>query len=252
MNTMSKDFVGDIISQRDLISKEFCTTYEKRINEIKSKINRNIFHQIKLIFEDKNATTHSYGIDALQLIDRATKLNITCLELLEQLSFTESAILSRSIIELCSTAIAICQDDNIYNDFLTNKKFESTKTISVTKKIIPEVARIWGDLSRYLIHVNSIMYGAQKSITEDNIKIKTEFRLTSIEPIIPGEQVEVLFDHIELITCLIQYTITIIFFHKGTHNGFEGYFGSDNKSFYMGDNGDISFKKLYDKIYNSH
>lgn len=246
------DFVNDVFIEREKKSKEFYLANKPRINEIKAKINRNIFHLLKLTTENQIGDNIEHSFDGLQLIDRATKLNITCIELIEDIKFVEAGIISRSVIELCTTAIAVCKVKNQFEKFIKNKKFDSPKTVSLAKKYIPEIGRVWGDLSNYIIHINSEMHGAKRHFDKDGNHTMTHFHLSAIEINIPENLTDALFDHIELITYLILYTIEIIFYRKGTYHGIECFASHDKKYLIVGDSGHKSFKRLYEKIYNSH
>lgn len=240
--------INELLAQKESLSKDFCLSNEKRINEIKLKIEQNISFQIKLAIEDTRIISNPRFLDALQLIDRATKINITCIELVQNLNFIEPTILTRNILELCTTAIAISKDDSKYKDFLTNKRFKSSKTIGVAELYIPEIGIIWGELSNFLIHINSSIHGAEKTLSEDSKFIQTKYSSTALETGIPENLVEPLLDHLELIADLIQYSIAIIFFQKETYKGIEGYLISPN-GFLFGDTAEKKFKRLYKKIY---
>lgn len=244
------NYIEEIYEKRDKSSKEFCLTHVDRIYEIKCKINRVIFHQLKLIIEDENVRKLPPNLDGLQLIDRATNLSISCIKLIENTNFIEALILTRSIIELCTTAIAICKDEKMFANFLVNKKFESTKTISFANEYIPNISRVWGELSNYIIHINSPVHGTKKYTNEDNGYVMTSYRQTSIEAGIEENLIKPIFDHSELMIYIIQCTIEVIFFHKAKYNGIDCLVSSDKKNILLGDNGLSGYERLYNKIYN--
>lgn len=246
----SDDYLNDITTaaaDKQRLSDEFCQKHSKRLADIQGKVNRNIYHALKLI-EPRYTSEKKFSLDCLQLIDRAIKINSTCLDLIRQINFVEAAILSRSIIEFCTTSIAIHKDTKTFDKFTSNKKFNSTSTIQTARKYIPEIGKIWGDISNYIIHVNPTMHGTKKHLDDYGEHVMTEFHFTCLENNIP-EDTDAMFDHIELMTYLILFTIEIVCLYKIKYKDIDGYAYPDKKTLLMGDSGEVSFKRLYKKIY---
>ena len=242
------NFITEAAHARHKLAETFYQNNINRLNSIEAKINRNIYHLIRIV-EIINESEKKCPVDCFQLIDRAVKLNKTCLGLIKQLNFVEAAILSRSLIEFCTTSIAIYKNKKTLEEFSANEKFNSTQTISIAKKYIPEVGKIWGEISNFIIHVNPEMHGAKKHINDDGEHVMTQLSFTCLETIIP-EHSEALLDHTELMTYLILYTIEIICLYKVEYKGIGGYAYPNKKTVLLGDSGKESFQRLYNKIYN--
>lgn len=241
--------IDSATAEKEKNKLEFNLQYQERIIDIQRKINRNIFHLLNLL-EPEYGGTDQINSDSLQLIDRAIKLNANCLELVKRIDFVEATILTRSIIEFCSTAIALSKDAKIYNAFSSSKNFDSAKTISKAKEFIPELGKLWGEISNSIIHVNQKMHGVQKFVDAtggDRIELKI-FHVTCLESIVP-EDAEAILDHIELITYLILYTMEVVCFTKVEYRGIMVHAYPNKRTIVFGDTGQGSFAKLFTKIY---
>jgi len=98
----------------------------------------------------------------------------------------QSGILLRSVIEICATVVHLLVQPKILNDFLTDK-ITSSKSISVADKQIPLFGRLWGELSKRQIHINSIhsdWYPLREFKDKEEVPAKVTLGMISVSVLI--------------------------------------------------------------------
>ena len=106
--------------------------------------------------------------DAVALLAKADNILISAFSLASQRAYFETMILLRVALETASTAYAITDDANIYNEYSTKGyHFKSTTSIKYAKKAIRIIGEIYGAFSTAVIHQNRNFYGPTVDSDED-------------------------------------------------------------------------------------
>jgi len=241
--------VESLREERQKKAAQFLSDNEKRFNEIDGEIAQNLFHLAKLRLLTHSTLNSFADIESLTLIDRAIKLSFACTDFTRQLRFYESMVLSRSLIELCSTAIAIKKDTRQLIEF-QKRNYKSSQAIKVAKKYFPEIAPLWVDISKKMIHINAGMHGAKKSMVDDGVVIETTLTILDID-IPDAKGSEILLDYLHLMNYLIQTTIELLYFKRITYLDHEWFQYPDHKNIFSGEKGIDLFSMIFKKLQNA-
>jgi hypothetical protein len=133
-------------------------------------------------------------------------------------------------------------------DFLTGKNFESTRSLRIAKKHIPEIGELWGQISEHLVHVNPMSHGAAKEVKGDILS--TKFHFSIFENELPSaEHKEMYVAYNEMIQYLIQATIETVFFIRIEVNGVSAFRHPNNQHVFFGSDGYSNFTKRFKKLF---
>ena len=105
----------------------------------------------KSAHEEKNGLL----ITCSDLLRNSSNTIIASTQLLRNGFRLQSGILIRTVIEICATVVHLLVNPTALEKF-NSENFKSTYSITVADKHIPLFGKIWGMLSKFNIHINSV------------------------------------------------------------------------------------------------
>ena len=163
------------------IARSFDTAMLKAIEEV-SEVVGSVFTILAPQIIGRDLSNQSREPTCAGLLNTAAATFLGCVHLARGGYRLQYMTLSRSVVETLCTVMHMMVDAEAVRDFHAGS-LKSTKSVTISSKVLPVFGRIWGELSNQFVHINTMHSGLNrlsdyKIDDEDLLAINMNMKLT--------------------------------------------------------------------------
>jgi len=156
-NMTDKDIIlRQLVSTSDTIANKFDELYKDELDLLAQELATSYNILTKAMVEKENPLSDN-DFQSANLYWTALNTILAAIDLLRRGYLKEPQMLIRNALETFAVAYDFHENPDHYRSFIANpKKFESTKSISVIKKVHGFIGQLYGQLSSQFTHISGL------------------------------------------------------------------------------------------------
>jgi hypothetical protein len=158
----SRHFLG----HRDRVQAEFDALNQEEVEKAFSRIAIPFAHVVTYVSDFCGKSSTDPLFDAAALMLSAVDLLVSAFQMARQRAGRESFILIRVALETSCVAYTLAAEPKCFDDYCA-ARFDSTRAITYGKRLVPEIGRVYGELSRLAVHISRFTYGPKNSVDRE-------------------------------------------------------------------------------------
>lgn len=134
--------------------------------DVEAEVGRLLWLHVAIGLSESSAIESGNSFEAYQLFQHSIDHLTASLDLTKLHYRLQIGVLLRTAIETACTATHIVGDEEAFRQY-ERQEYESTRSVTFAKQVVPDIGFLWGVLSQYVVHVNRASHGSQVSDTDE-------------------------------------------------------------------------------------
>jgi hypothetical protein len=155
-----------LLEARNRIQAEFDCANLAGLEEAFGRIVGPFVHVLTYVEDHGDRSSTDPLFDAAALCMSAMHLLVSAAQMARQKADRETFILLRAALETGCVAYSVVAEPECFDEYCA-ARFDSTRAVTLSKRLVPEIGRVWGELSRLAVHVSRPTYGPNSGVDKN-------------------------------------------------------------------------------------